>query len=121
MIICEHTLHPPDVVGLLTEVEFPLQRRREMREHGLHVDYLIERGTLSDFFGKHFEQGEILFDLGARRRALNLDDDPIAVFEGGPMDLSDGAGSEGLRIDRLEHILPRYSQFLFRDPDNPAL
>ena len=121
MIICEHSLHPPDVVGLLTEVELTLQRRGEMLEHGLHVDHLIERGTLSHLFGKHFEQGEILFDLGASRRALNLDDDPIIAFECRTVDLSDCASGEGIRVDRLEHILPRYSQFLLRDPDNLAL
>ncbi len=25
IIVCEHRLHPPDVVGLLTEVEFTME------------------------------------------------------------------------------------------------
>ena len=92
-----------------------------MLEHGLHINHPIERGTLSDFLGKHLEQGEILFDFSASGGSLNLDDDPITAFECRTMDLSDCAGSEGIRIDRLEYILPRYSQFLLRNPDNVAL
>ena len=92
-----------------------------MLEHGLHIDHPIERGTLSDFLGKYFEQGEILFDFSTSGGPLNLEDDPITAFECRTVDLSNCAGGEGIRVDRLEHILPRYAQFLLRNLDHGAL
>ena len=92
-----------------------------MLEHGLHIDHSIERGTLSNFLGKHLEQGQILFDFSTSGGALNFDDNPITAFECRTVNLSDCAGGEWLRVDRLEHILPRYAQFLLRNPDHVAL
>ena len=69
-----------------------MERGGEVREHRLHIDHPIERGTLSNFLGKHLEEGEILFDFSTSGGSLNLDDDPITAFECRTVDLSDCAG-----------------------------
>ncbi len=52
-----------------------------MLEHGLRIDHLIERGTLSDFLGKDLEQSEILFDFSTSGGSYRPDDNGAPLSE----------------------------------------
>jgi hypothetical protein len=98
--------------------EFAAQRRGQVLEHGLHVDNLIQTRALPDFLCKHLEQSEVLLDRLACRRPLYLDDNPVAARQRRALDLGNGAGGKGFGIYRIEHVLPRHSEFLLHDLDD---
>ena len=118
IVAFEPAPHPLDVFGLLAEVEFAVQRRGQVLEHGLHVDNLIQTGALPNFLSKYLEQSEVLLDRLACRWPLYLDNDPVATRQRRTLDLGNGAGRKGFRIDRIEHVLPRHPEFLLHDLDS---
>ena len=81
-----------------------------MLEHRPHVDDLAEAGSVAHLLGEDLEQGEVLLDLFPRVGTLDLDDDEFAVREARAVDLGDRPGRERLRVDVVEHVLPRHAE-----------
>ena len=117
----DHLRHPAHVVRLLPEVQLAMQRVRQVREHRLHVDHLLEPRPVPDLLGEHLQQRQVLLDLLLRVGPLHLHDDLLAVRERRAMHLGDRAGGERLRLDVIEHVLPRDAQLLLHHADDLLL
>ena len=111
----DHVRHPAHVARLLPEVQLAMQRVRQVREHRLHVDHLLQPRAVTDLLGEDLEQRQVLFDLLLRVGTLDLHHDLLAVRERRAMHLGDRAGGERLRLDVVEHVLPRHAQLLLHD------
>jgi hypothetical protein len=118
IVALEYAAHSLDVRSLLAEVELAVQRRGQVLEHSVNVDELLKRWALPDPVCEQLEEGEILLDFPTSSWPLRLEDDSFAASESRTMDLSDRAGGDGGRIDRLENVLPGHAQFLFRNPNH---
>ena len=117
----DHGRHPDHVPCLAPEVELPVQRRREVLEHGAHVEHRAEARPIRDLLGEQLEQREVLLDELPGVRSLHLGDDLLAVREDRPVHLRDGPGGEREGIDPVEDVFPGDAQLLLHDPDDLLL
>jgi len=70
-----------DAIDGVVREQLAVQRRRQMFEHGGHVDHLPEVLAAAHLLREDLEEGEVLFDLFLRVGTLNLDHDALAAFE----------------------------------------
>ena len=113
--------HPLDVPGLAPEVELGLQRLGEVLHDGGRVDDLAQPRTVGRLSGEHAEQPEVARDRLPRAGPLHLDDDALAVRQGGAVHLRDRAGGERLELHALEHVVPRDAELLLHHLDHLGL
>ena len=80
-----------------------------------------QRGADRRLLGEELEQAQVAEDLVARRRALHLYHDAVAVLQPRTMHLADRPRRERLGVDALEDVLPRNLQLLFHHRDDLGL
>ena len=88
---------------------------------GAHVDHLPERRAVGRLLGEQLQQPEVLHDvLAARSGRWTFTTTRVAARQRRPVHLGDRAGGERLRVDRLEHVLPRDAELLLHHRRRPA-
>ena len=71
--------------------------------------------------GEELQQAEVLHDLVAARRALNLDDHPLTRLQGGEVNLADRPGGERLRVDARRRRPPTARELFLHHRDDLRL
>ncbi len=117
----QDVLHAPHVRGLLAEVELAAQRLREVVDDRRQVEDALEGGAPAGLLDEHFQQAQVIHDVLLGSRPLHLHHHALAGLQGGAMDLSDGAGRQGLRLNGGEDVFPGDAQFAFHGGDDLLL
>ena len=86
-----------------------------MADDGREVDKPAQPVAMLGLLRKELEQAEVAHDLLLRALPLHLDDDALAALERRGMHLADRPGGERLRVDALEHVLPRHTELPLHD------